>query len=238
MSLTLLRATLVIRVGHDQIGVEMTVALSFSERIRAASWDAHQAAADSAFMQALLGGALELRRYADLVAQHYFAYEILEAAGRAHAGDPVAGRFLFPELQRVPALEADLADLLGPAWRTQIAPTPATEAYGERMRAMCFTWPGGFVAHHYVRYLGDLSGGQIIRRPVEENYALNDHAGTRFYVFDQIADLTAFKAGYRALLDDASWDEAEQERITAEILVGYECNTRVLCELDASTAEP
>lgn len=211
----------------------MTVALRFSEQIRTASWGAHEAAAGGPFMRNLLAGNLERARYAALVAQHYFAYAVLEDAARAHAADPVAGAFVFPELERLPALEADLAFLLGAQWRTQIAPTAATAAYCARMRDVCFGWPGGFVAHHYVRYLGDLSGGQLIRRRVEQAYGLADHDGVRFYVFDRILDGGAFKARYRGLLDAAPWSEDEQQRITGEILAAYACNTRVLVDLGA-----
>lgn len=202
-----------------------------SEAIRAASWNAHQAAEGAPFMGELMAGKLDRSRYAELVAQHHFAYVVLEEAAEAMADDPVAKPFVFPELTRVPSLEADLAFLLGDDWRDQITANPGTQAYCARMREVCFDWPAGFVAHHYVRYLGDLSGGQFIGKVVERTYDLPDHAGARFYVFDQIDDPKAFKERYRQLLDAAPWDADEQARMTDEVLRAYELNTQVLVDL-------
>jgi heme oxygenase len=46
---------------------------------------------------------LPLDAYADLAVQHWFVYETLEDAGQEMAKDPVAGRFVLPELDRAPA---------------------------------------------------------------------------------------------------------------------------------------
>jgi len=203
-------------------------ATTFSEAIKAASWNAHEHAEHSRFMQDLLAGRLDLDAYALLVAQHYFAYRVLEDASSTMALDKIGSLFTFPELTRVPALEADLAALLGPDWASRIAPTPETVEYCERLSAVCFDWPGGYVAHHYVRYMGDLSGGQVIRRIVDRTYGLDDHAGTGFYVFDAIGDLKAFKVRYRDLLDAAPWSSDERDRVVEEILTAYRLNTEVL----------
>ena len=211
-------------------------ALTFSEAIKAASWNAHEHAEHSQFMQDLLAGRLDRAAYAQLVAQHYFPYKVLEDASRTMAADPVGRPFVFPELYRVPSLEADLAALLGPGWADRIAPTADTAAYCERLSAACFDWPGGYVAHHYVRYMGDLSGGQVIRRIVERTYELVDHEGTSFYVFDGLGDLKAFKERYRDLLDAAPWGAEERERIVDEILLAYRLNTEVLEGLGGTPA--
>jgi heme oxygenase len=207
---------------------EEPTALTFSEAVKAASWNAHEHAEHSQFMQDLLAGRLDREAYARLVAQHYFAYCVLEEASRSMADDPIGSRFTFPELYRVPALETDLAALLGPEWRDRITPTLETTTYCERLRAVCFDWPGGYVAHHYVRYMGDLSGGQVIRRIVERTYELEDHAGTGFYVFDEVGDLKAFKARYRDLLDGVPWEATDRDRVVEEILTAYSLNTDVL----------
>lgn len=201
---------------------------TFSEAIRAASWDAHQHAEHSSFMQDLLAGRLGVDRYADLVAQHHFAYEVLEEVERSVADDPVGAAFVEPALHRGEALRSDLTALLGPDWADQVSPTPETLAYCERMRAVATGWAGGFVAHQYVRYLGDLSGGQVIRRIVDRTYGFEGSAGTSFYVFDELGDLKAFKEGYRQRLDAAAWSTVERERIVGEVLEAYRHNTAVL----------
>ena len=205
----------------------------FSKAIRAATTAAHGTAEQAGYLGALLAGNLDIPGYARLVAQHLHIYRALEGAADALAGDPVARRFVFEELRRLPSLEADLEALLGAGWASQVPALPATEAYCARLREVGATWVGGFVAHHYVRYLGDLSGGIFIGEAVERIYDIVDHRGTSFYVFERIPDPMAFKDTYRGLLDDAPWDDTERALITAEILEGYRFNTEVLEQLGA-----
>lgn len=210
---------------------EHTGARPFSEALRAATWASHEQAAAVPALAQLMAGELPRARYADMVAQHWFAYSVLEDAALVMAQDTAAGSFVHAGLERLPALEADLAFLLGEEWPLRVRSSAATRAYCDRMTEVCFTWPGGFVAHHYTRYLGDLSGGQHLGRALARMYGLADGRGVEFYRFDAVPDPKAFKAGYRRALDDAPWDPAEQRRIVAEISRAYELNTQVLAEL-------
>jgi heme oxygenase len=208
----------------------------FSDVIRTATFSDHETAAMSGFMTALFEERLPLEAYTSMVAQHYFAYVVLEQAADALADHPVAGPFVVEELRRVPSLEADLAHLLGAGWRDRITSSAATTAYAERMTEVCFDQPEALVAHHYTRYMGDLSGGQMIGRIARRAYALEPGAGAAFYEFPGIDDLTAFKDGYRVKLDEAAWSADERDRLLAEIIVAYRLNTEVFTELDADLA--
>jgi heme oxygenase len=186
----------------------------------------------------LLAGRVDRRGYAEMVAQHWYVYATLEAAGEVMRRDPVAGGFVTDALLRVPALERDLAALLGSGWRTQIEPSPVTRRYVDRIREVCFTWPFAFVAHHYTRYLGDLSGGQIMTRAIGRNLGLDSAAGTAFYDFADLGDVDTFKEAYRARLDAAPWSTQEQAWFIAETTYAYHLNTEVLVELSSVVNAP
>ncbi|MBV2353697.1 biliverdin-producing heme oxygenase [Streptomyces sp. J2-1] len=204
----------------------------FSTVIRTASHEQHTEAETSTFMSDLLGGRLGMSAYARYTEQLWFVYEALESTAEALAADPVAGPFLRAELLRLPALERDLAHLRGPDWRSGLTALPATEAYADRVRACAADWPGGYVAHHYTRYLGDLSGGQIIRDRAERTWGFARKGdGVRFYVFEDIANPAAFKRTYRELLDGIAADELERQRIVAECKRAFALNTGVFREL-------
>lgn len=201
----------------------------FSTTLRESTRDVHQRANESAFMTALFDGGLPLAAYARLAAQYHFVYQAIEDASDAQADDPVAGAFVFDELRRVPALAADLAFLLGPDWAEEIEPVPATRDYVRRIRTIAFDWPGGYVAHHYTRYLGDLAGGQAVRKLLKNTYGI-DGPGARFYHFD-LDSVPAFRKRYRAQLDEAPWDAAERRRILTETRVAFEFNIEMLADL-------
>lgn len=217
---------------------ETTRAPRFSVALREATWQDHEQAERSAYMTALLAGELPIEGYAELAAQQWFVYAALEAAADAMGTDPIAAPFVFPELTRLPAIEADLTHLVGADWPTRIEPLPATAAYGDRIREVCFDQPGAFVAHHYTRYLGDLSGGRFIGRVVKRVYGLDDDRGAAFFTFDRIDDATAFKDAYRARLDAAPWSAADQAGVIAEIRDAYRLNRDLFAALDATLPRP
>lgn len=203
--------------------------VTFSQEIRTATGAAHGTAQNSQFMGDLFRGAMEPSRYANLVAQNYYVYRAIEAAGESMRNDPVGSAFVFDELSRIEKVERDLEYFLGEDWRTKIGPVSATAEYVERI-ATASQWSGGYVAHHYVRFLGDLSGGQHIAKVVDRNLKLQG-GGLASYDFTAIPDHDAFKNEYRRRLDVANWNAEERVRILDEIFAAYEYSTAILREL-------
>ncbi|PWE07238.1 biliverdin-producing heme oxygenase [Streptomyces sp. BSE7F] len=200
----------------------------FSTLIRTASHEQHVEAETSTFMSDLLGGRLGVDAYARYTEQLWFVYEALEAGAQGLESDPAAGPFIRPELFRLAALERDLAHLRGPGWRSTLTALPATRAYADRVTECARDWPSGYIAHHYTRYLGDLSGGQIIRDRAEKTWGFARKGdGVRFYVFEQIPNPATFKRGYRELLDTVPVDDMEKQRIVTECKRAFALNTAV-----------
>lgn len=205
---------------------------SFSTVIRTASHEEHVQAETSTFMSDLLGGRLGVDAYARYTEQLWFVYRALEDGAEGLASDPVAGPFVQPELFRRAALERDLAHLRGADWRTGLSALPATVAYADRVRECAEHWPAGYIAHHYTRYLGDLSGGQIIRDRAERTWGFERKGdGVRFYVFEGIENPAAFKRGYRELLDAVRADDLEKQRIVTECKKAFALNSGVFTAL-------
>ena len=203
--------------------------LPFSRQIREATRDEHEAAEG---VGDLMSGALPLEHYVTYVSQLYLVYEALERAGARLADDPVAGAFVSDDLARVPALEVDLAGLLGDGWRARIDVLPATEAYRRRLDEVGRDWPGGFVAHHYTRYLGDLSGGRILGRAIRDTYGFGDGPGATFTTFDRIPEPNRTKVDYRRRLDAVPWDLEERDAVVEEARQAFRHNRALFADLD------
>ncbi|MFD8893300.1 heme oxygenase (biliverdin-producing) [Streptomyces sp. NPDC059566] len=205
---------------------------AFSTVIRVASHEQHTEAETSTFMSDLLGGRLGVEAYTRYTEQLWFVYRALEDAAESLRNDPVAGPFIQPELMRVAEIERDLAHLVGRDWRENAVALPATRAYADRVAQCAAEWPGGYVAHHYTRYLGDLSGGQIIRDKAERTWGFERKGdGVRFYVFADISNPAAFKRTYRELLDAIAADDLEKQRIIDECKRAFDFNGAVFREL-------
>jgi heme oxygenase len=80
--------------------------------------------------------------------------------------------------------------------------------------------------------MGDLSGGQIIRRMLERAYGY-EVDGLRFYIFDEIAKPKVFKDEYRAKLDQAPLAAEQQSRFIDEVNLAYGLNGALFADLEA-----
>ncbi|MGO2139754.1 MAG: biliverdin-producing heme oxygenase [Leucobacter sp.] len=205
----------------------------FSRVIRESSWSDHSSSEGANFMEDIMRGVATKQDYIDLVAQHFFMYEALEEASQQLAADPAYADLHPAALVRLGTLEVDLEHLLGANWRAEISPVPASEAYAARIREVAAEgWLPGIVAHHYTRYLGDLSGGQIIAKRVARQHGF-DGPGIEFYNFESLGDLKAFKETYRDGLDrlGETLSDDDKQRMIEEVREAYSFNTQVFVDL-------
>jgi heme oxygenase len=207
-------------------------ATTFAAALRAATMTDHQTTESAGFMTALMKGELDARAVARLSSRLLTVYRAIEDAGRALADDPIAGPFVDGDLERVPSLELDLQAILGDDWQNapEAAQSPAADAYVARIGEIAGD-PALFVAHHYTRYLGDLSGGQAIGTVLRRNYDLAD-GGASFYTFTAIEDGVAYKRGYRDKLNHLGTLGVEVEPFIAEVKRAYSLNGAMFAELD------
>jgi heme oxygenase (biliverdin-producing, ferredoxin) len=209
---------------------------TFAGRLRRATMAEHREAETRSFISRLLAGRVPPAGFAALTAQYLVIYRELEAAAERMRTDPVAAPFADPALSRVTALEADLAHLCGPGWESGVTPLAATRRYAERLREHCHTSPVHFIAHHYVRYLGDLSGGQLVGKKVAETYRLG-LGGVSFYSFDRIDDPKRYKTSYRERLDALPFAEEELATLVAEARLAFGLNAAVFHDMGAAYPE-
>ncbi|MFP5020264.1 biliverdin-producing heme oxygenase [Pseudonocardia phyllosphaerae] len=207
------------------MGATTPISGTLSADLRTATREVHERAHHSVYMSALVDGSLPLDAYTLLAEQYSAIYTALEAASDAMAGDPLGGRFVIDELRRVPALHDDL-DALGSGVPRIL---PATDRYVARLRTAAAD-PERYLAHHYVRYLGDLAGGQVLCRQLNSTYDLSD-GGARFYDFTALGPVPPFRARYRELIDTAPWAPGARERIIDEAVHAFELNIAVLDEM-------
>lgn len=184
----------------------------------------HQAAEQSPFVAELLDGRVTAGGYSDYLLRLRVVYAALEEAVRARRHDPMVAAVYDPALERVTAIDADLEHWLSGAARE--VNSPAATAYGERLGAL--DWGGSLVAHHYTRYLGDLSGGRIIRNALDRTFDLGG-VGLAFYKFPMRAK--PFKDSYRVRLDALRPDADDIDRIVGEVKIAFGLNRALLDEL-------
>jgi heme oxygenase len=201
---------------------------SLSARLREETRELHRAVERSVFVRTLLRGALEQRPYALLLRGLHGVYAALESGLERHAADPRLAPFAEPALRRRAALESDLHALAGPSWR-RLAPPSAALRYGERLDDLAAHRPPLLAAHAYVRYLGDLSGGQLLAGIVGRSVGRS----TAFYDFGDPAEVAHRSGALRRGLDALGADATTADAVVDEACTAFALHAALFDELAA-----
>ncbi|MEB3232319.1 MAG: heme oxygenase (biliverdin-producing) [Leptolyngbyaceae bacterium] len=209
------------------------MSVNLATQLREGTKKSHTMAENVGFVKCFLKGVVEKKSYRKLVTNLYYVYTAMEEEMVKHSNHPVVSKIYFPELNRKESLEKDLQFYYGSNWQEEIEISSAGQAYVDRIREISATAPELMVAHSYTRYLGDLSGGQILKKIAQRAMNL-DEGGTAFYEFPTIQDEKAFKDMYRAAMDDLPVDQATADRIVDEANDAFGMNMKMFNELEGN----
>jgi heme oxygenase len=192
---------------------------------------AHHQAEGMNFSRSLLDGAATPRQLAALIRALEPAYTLLEQRAPALASELGARDIPWSELSRRAALAEDVANL---AALPATPASPAAAAWLERLQELADHAPQRLMAHVYVRYGGDLSGGQQLAEQANRILAAEDLPTLHFWSFDQpIAALkTALHEGFEAL----QLSDSQEEELLEESEAAFLLTQRLLAELAALEA--
>lgn len=205
-----------------------TTTLGLATMLREGSQAEHTEAESSTFMSELLAGRVDATGYAQYLGRLRGIYEALETTAAVLGDDPIAGAVIDPHLYRGAAIDADMS-FWSPA--PILINSPAMDEYVARILATRDD-PKLYVAHHYTRYLGDLSGGQAIGRILTRTFNLAPGEGVQFYYFADIPKPKLYKEAYRERLNALALTEADRQRIVDEVREVFALNGRIFRELE------
>ncbi len=207
---------------------------NLATQLREGTKKSHTMAENVGFVKCFLKGVVEKTSYRKLVSNLYFVYSAMEEEMEKHREHPILSKIYFPELNRKASLEKDLQYYFGSDWREEISISPAAQAYVDRIRQISAEQPELLVAHSYTRYLGDLSGGQILKKIAQRGMNLSEGQGTAFYEFADIDDEKAFKNTYRSAMDNLPVDDETAQEIVDEANAAFGMNMKLFNELEGN----
>ncbi len=185
----------------------------------------HRLAERSGAVAALLRGQITQAAYALLLRNLLPAYQTMERALSQNIHPSVRGIGHDP-LCRTGAIQADLTRLAGPDWAAALPLLPSGHRYADRIAWAARNDAALLIAHCYTRYLGDLSGGQIIGRRLADLFPAIGPA-LQFTRFDGIPDLRRFADDFRLALDRAGESLSDSDRVVEEAAIAFQLNIDV-----------
>jgi heme oxygenase len=208
----------------------MTVGLA--RVLRLGTREAHARAERTSIVRSLLAGEMERATYCALLRNLHDIYAALELALAAERTHPCLSPLLLPGLERRAAVAADLAHLHGARWADELQCEHACGRYVARLSRLRAEEPALLAAHAYVRYMGDLNGGQILGRVMAQRLELDGTRGLAFYSFEG-ASAAALSKRFRAALDALPVTEPQAAEIEREARIAFDLHIVLFEELAA-----
>jgi heme oxygenase len=221
-----------------QAGAVRDAARRSSERVpdvaallRRASAEDHRATESRSFITELTRGSLSLDAYARYLGQLRWIYAALESR-------PGGDLDIFDaRLHRRSAIESDLAALGVDDAAAAHPPLPATARYAAHLARLAASADRldvtvRYLAHHYTRYLGDLSGGQAVAALVARHYGAGEHQ-LAFARFPELGAVVEAKRRYREELNALPLDQADVDELVREVRLAFAFNGAIFDELAA-----
>uniref|UniRef100_A0A6G1RJB7 heme oxygenase (biliverdin-producing) n=1 Tax=Hypotaenidia okinawae TaxID=2861861 RepID=A0A6G1RJB7_9GRUI len=205
-----------------------------SELLKEGTKESHDRAENTQFVKDFLKGRIKKELFKLATVALYFTYSALEEEMDRNKDNPVFAPLYFPlELHRKEALAKDLTYFYGEDWKEKIQCSEATQHYVDRIHHVGQHEPELLVAHAYTRYMGDLSGGQVLKKVAQRALKLpSTEEGIQFYTFDNVSSAQQFKQLYRARMNALDLDKNTKERIVEEANQAFRLNMQVFDELD------
>lgn len=187
---------------------------------------AHHRAEGMVFSRALLAGEAQPLQLAALLRALVPSYALLEHEAPALAAALGATAMPWPALARSTALAHDVALL------SQLPATPPSAAAAvwlEQLRVLARQAPHRLLAHVYVRYGGDLSGGQQLAeqaRAILKRHGLSD---VSFWAFER--PIPALKQALHDGIEALTLTPQQETELLEEAELAFHATQRLLAEL-------
>ena len=212
------------------------MAVALARQLREGTKKSHTMAENTGFISCFLKGVVDKSSYRNLLADLYFVYSAMEEEIEklCENSHPIISPIGFKELFRKEKLEQDLSFYFGSKWSELVKPSKPAVEYEARIREIAKDNPELLIGHHYRRYIGDLSGGQLLKTITKKAMNLPDDEGLSFYIFEEIRDEKEFKIKYRNTLDNLPIDQKIADAIIEEANRSFKYNMDIFNELEGN----
>ena len=210
----------------------MSLATALKEGTKAS----HSAAENTKFVASFLRGVVDYEEYRKLLTNFYYVYDTMEQRIR-ETEDPMVQAIKSEDLERKEAIERDLEYYYGSDWKDKQIPSEACNTYCHRINEIAEKDPYLLVAHHYTRYIGDLSGGKILKEITARVLKPPAGKGLDFYEFPSIPNAKLFKQNYRAVLDNLGVDSSQENALITEANYAFRLNMYMFDEIQGNASK-
>ncbi|MDA8708771.1 biliverdin-producing heme oxygenase [Hellea sp.] len=192
--------------------------------LKESTWALHTEAEKTGVVADIIRQRVVMKDYLNFIQNLSEVYKALESETDWLGDYAPLQDFFTPALHRHKQLEHDYKKL-----RALNSAIPSGEIHDEtrnyckHIRHSQKHVPVAMLAHIYVRYLGDLNGGQVLQRLLKSSLDLSDDC-LSFYAFPGISDITQFRLNFRETLNRTIVTEAELQSTKQAAMDAFKFN--------------
>jgi heme oxygenase (biliverdin-producing, ferredoxin) len=205
---------------------------SLSKSLYEATQSVHAQIENHPFLLQLRDGKLSPENYVQYLVDLHAIYSALEEEMESKRHLPEIHTLYYKDLCRTSSLHKDIQSFKP----IQRDPTKAAQTYASHIHHLSETMPVLLLAHAYLRYLGDLSGGRMLQKNVNAAYPGGHDA---FYDFQTLlgpnaigAKVVEFKNEWKRRLDALPLNESQRQKMIEEAKKGFEFTRQLFNAID------
>jgi heme oxygenase len=196
----------------------------------------HLEAEQSGIIADILRGDASRDGYILLLRNLHAAYHAMEQGLARHHDTPGLDQVSAYRFDRAGAIAADLDALCGGNWPTAIPLLPAGKSYADAIAQAAEGDGSRLIAHAYTRYLGDLSGGQIVQKLLAKSLQFRPDQLSMFD-FAGFPDPETLKSEFRHALEHAGARVADPDLVVEEGATAFTLNIALSVAVKRFVAE-
>lgn len=194
-----------------------------ADQLKTATEQYHKHAERTGIVNDILRRQVSRQAYILYIRNLYPIYAELERAANPSIDKFKITPFLNIRIKRSEALFQDLSNLSGNNDWHDLPLLQSSLDYHAHIEYLRKHNPISLLGHIYVRYLGDMNGGQVLHRLLSETLALSDEA-LNFYQYPDIHEISSFRQAYRDLFNSVKLNTLERKDIIETAIKAFKFN--------------
>ena len=210
--------------AHDTHNLNLKSLHELADQMKIATASYHRRAEQTGIVSKILKKRVSHDAYRLYLRNLYLIYTGLEKPLKRRSDSfKSVTPFLNKMVKRSQPLAQDLIHLSGDNDWQSLPLLSSSLAYRKHIDHLHADDPVSLIGHIYVRYLGDMNGGQVLERLLSESLNLSDES-LNFYKYPAIHNIKSFRQSYRELFNAAPLDAHARRRVIETAIKAFEFN--------------
>lgn len=218
--------------GNDTYNLKLQSLHNLADQMKTATAPYHRRAEQTGIVRDILKKQVSQEAYILYIRNLYLIYTGLEKPLNPRSeGFKIISPFINRMIKRSEPLAQDLYNLSGNNTWQNLPLLQSSLSYRKDIDQLRTDEPVALLGHIYVRYLGDMNGGQVLHKLLSGSLKLPEEA-LNFYQYPAIHEIVSFRQDYRDLFNAAKLNAYQRRKVIETAIRAFEFNISLSEEIN------